>query len=121
MGTRIKIDVSEFDNVYDALNIRNAKKMYRVVDDQLEEGIEAMAEGSYNMAPVDTTALRGSILASVTKLSRHHYLYGSTMPYAQRQEYEHKTKKYYFRRSVLKEAPEIQQDIRSTVKRYFNG
>jgi hypothetical protein len=118
---RHTIEIKAFDEVFDALNIKNAQKMFRVVDDNLEEGIQAMAEGSYEMAPVDTTALRGSILASVTKLSRHHYMYGSTMPYAQRQEYEHETKRYYFRHSVLKEAPEIQSDIRSTVKRYFNG
>jgi hypothetical protein len=125
---RYMIDVKEFDKVFDTLSVRNAEKMYRVIDDNLEEGIQAMAEGSYDMAPVDTTALRGSILASVTKLSRHHYMYGSTMPYAQRQEYEHEgnktdptPKKFFFRRSVLKEAPEIQADIRSTVRRYLNG
>jgi hypothetical protein len=118
---RYMIDVKEFDKVFDTLSIKNAEKMYRVIDDNLAEGIQAMAEGSYDMAPVDTTALRGSILASVTKLSRHHYMYGSIMPYAQRQEYEHKTKKFYFRRSVLKEAPEIQADIRSTVRRHLNG
>lgn len=117
---KYKIDFHGVDDVLDTLGSNNARIVKRIVDDDLEEGIDRMAERSYEYAPVDTSALKHSILASVTKLSRHHYMYGSHLPYAQRQEYEHKTKKGFFRRSVLHESPEIHAKIASTVKRHFD-
>lgn len=118
---RYTVDVSGLKEVQNALGLANAKRMYRIVDDNLEEGVDRMAEQAYDNAPVDTGALRSSILASVTKSSRHHYMFGSQMPYAQRQEYEHKTKKAYFRRAIWHEAPEIHVDIASTVRRTLRG
>lgn len=117
----MKFDIDNFniDNVLDVLGPDRARRMKQVIDDQLEEGIQEMAEKSHDLAPVETTALKQSILASVTKLSRHHYMYGSHLPYAQRQEYEHKSKRFYFRRSVLSISPKIHGDLSSTVRRYF--
>ena len=118
---RYTIEFKGIDEVQRALGISNSKRMKRQIDDDLSEGIDRMAEQAYDNAPVETGALRSSILASRTKLSRHHYMFGSTMPYAQRQEYEHKSKMYYFKRAVLQEAPGIKEDIESTVKRTLNG
>lgn len=118
---RYKVDFKGIDDVQSALGVTSSKRMKRLIDDDLAEGIDRMAEQAYDNAPVETGALRSSILASVTKLSRHHYMFGSIMDYAQRQEYEHKTKGRYFERSWRKEAPEIQADIISTIKRTLNG
>lgn len=115
----LRIDKFDINDVLDVLGPTQARRMKQTVDNQLEEGIQEMAEKSHKLAPVETTALKQSILASVTKLSRHHYMYGSHLPYAQRQEYEHKTKRFYFRRSVLSISPKIHGDLVSTVRRYF--
>lgn len=118
---RYTVRFKGIDEVKRNLGRASAMRMKRNIDDDLEEGIEQMAETSHDMAPVDTGALKQSILASVRKISRHHYMYGSHLPYAQRQEYEHDTKKGYFRRSVYKEAPQIYSKIRTTIKRNLNG
>ncbi len=59
-----------------------------------------MANESAQKAPVDTGALRNSITASVKKHGDAEWSYGSNLPYARRQEYEHSTKKAFFRESV---------------------
>lgn len=116
-----KVTFKGIDEVRRHLGANSASKMKRQIDEDLSEGIRDMADNSAEKAPVDTGALRSSILASVRKLSRHHYMYGSTMPYAQRQNYEHQTKKYYFERAVNEEAPEIKDKIVITIKRHLNA
>ena len=94
--------VKGLDDVQRKLGRKNAGKMKGRIGRALEEGIEDMAEDSYEMAPKDTTALANSIKASIMQEAPLTWYYGSVMPYAQRQEYEHKSKKGYFRRSVNK-------------------
>lgn len=118
---RYSVKFRGLDEVKRNLGVSSSMKMKRNIDDDLDEGIHDMAETSSDMAPVETGALKASILASVRKVSRHKYMYGSHLPYAQRQEYEHDTKKGYFRRSVYKEAPQIYSKIRTTIKRNLNG
>lgn len=99
---RYKIDFDGIDDLKRKAGRRGADRIRRRVGLALEEGIRDMADDSYDMAPKDTTALAQSILASVQKEAPLTWYYGSVAPYAQRQEYEHKSKKGYFRRSVNK-------------------
>lgn len=98
---------------------RAANKLRSRVGLALEEGIRDMAEDSFEMAPKDTTALAHSIMASVQKEAPLTWYYGSNMPYAQRQEYEHKSKKAYFRRSVNKNKILLKDRIDYIVKSQF--
>jgi hypothetical protein len=116
---RYKVDFDGVDGLLNVLGSTPARRLKQSLDDVLEDGIKDMAETSYELAPIETGALKQSILGSVTKLSRHHYMYGSSLPYAQRQEYEHKTKKFYFRRSVLLHKDEINKTITGLVRSYF--
>jgi len=59
-----------------------------------------MANESASNAPVDTSDLKNSILASPRRIKAGTWEYGSELPYAQRQEYEHKSKKGFIRKSV---------------------
>ena len=59
-----------------------------------------MANESASMAPVKTSDLKNSILASPRRLKIGAWQYGSELPYARRQEYEHATKKGFIRRAV---------------------
>lgn len=109
------------DEVQDKLGKIAAKKLRKAIHVDINEGVSAMAERSYDYAPVETGALRSSILASVQKEGDMEYIYGSHLPYAQRQEYEHKTKKAYFRRSIREETPQLGSKIKSTIKRRLDG
>src|SRR5690554_5287243 len=72
-----------------------------------------MANDSAAMAPVDTGDLRANIVASPHRLEPAVWEYGGTLPYARRQEYEHKSKKGFIRKSVWKN----RNDYREALKR----
>lgn len=118
---RYKIDFKGVDDVKRQIGVGAARKMKRRVGLALEEGVRDMAENSYQRAPKDTTALANSILASVRKEAPLTWYYGSTMPYAQRQEYEHKTKKGYFRFAIREEAPILKARLAFIVRDQLGG
>ena len=99
---RYKVSVKGIDDIEKKLGRKSAGRMKGRYIDTMQEGVEDMAEDSFQMAPVETSALRNSIKASVTREAPLTWYYGSVMPYAQRQEYEHKSKRHYFYRSVTK-------------------
>lgn len=100
---------------------RGARELKRRVGLVIEEGTRDMAEQAYQYAPKDTTALAQSIIASVEREAPLTWYFGSTMPYAQRQEYEHKTKSAYFRRAIWKETPFVYDRLTTVVKDQFKG
>jgi hypothetical protein len=108
---RYRIDFDGVDLVKRKYGRSGARKLRKRVGLAIEEGVRGMAENSYQRSPKDTTALANSILASVQKEAPLTWYYGSTMPYAQRQEYEHKTKRGYFRFAIWEEAPIIKGRI----------
>lgn len=83
-----------------AFELPDPDDLIDALDRVAEEYTDYMAEQASDNAPVDTGALANSILASVEKEAPMTYLFGSHLPYAQRQEYEHRTKKAYFRRAI---------------------
>lgn len=111
----VKISVKGIDDV-----IRMAKKrtmLKDAIDTDIHVGVEKMAIEAFKNAPVETGALRSSILRSPMKIRDMNYVFGSYMPYAQRQEYEHKTKKLYLHRAVWSETPKLQRELKRTIKR----
>jgi hypothetical protein len=108
---RYRIDFDGVDLVKAKYGKRGARKLERRIGLAIKEGVGDMAEQAYQNSPKDTTALANSILASVQREAPLTWYFGSTMPYAQRQEYEHKTKKAYFRRAIWQEAPIIKGRI----------
>jgi hypothetical protein len=59
-----------------------------------------MANETAMAAPVDTGRLKNSFPPSVRKEGDVSWSYGSDVPYAKKQEYEHKTKKGFVRKTV---------------------
>lgn len=116
---RYKIDFKGINEVESKLGAVSARRVKQMIDVDLEEGIKRMANEAGNNAPVDTGYLRETIYSSPRKLRRHYYMFGSIAPYAQRQEYEHRTKRGYFRKAVWKEAPVIKERIARTIKKYM--
>ncbi len=96
---------------------KKSKELRRAIEGDIREGVDEMAEGSHKLAPVETGALKASILASVDKRGWAEYVYGSHLPYAQRQNYEHETRGYYFHRAIWAETPELYAKLKITVAR----
>lgn len=116
---RYRIDFKGVDGVKRKLGKNAANKLRKRVGHAIKEGTYDMAEEAYENAPKDTTALANSIIGSVQQEAPLTWYFGSPLPYAQRQEYEHKTKKAYFRRAIWQETPLIYDNISHMVKDHF--
>lgn len=128
MATKVDFDRSSIRAVKNRLGKQAARNLRRQIDEDIEQGITDMAETSYEYAPVDTGALRSSILASVQREGIMEYIYGSHLPYAQRQEYEHEgnrrgdgPRKGFFRRSIREHRADLRKKIQMTVKHRLSG
>lgn len=118
MGSmKIKISVSGISEVRKALGKRSAALLNQAIEVDIAKGTRDMSIQAYKNAPVETGALRTSILASPKRVGKKEWIFGSAMPYAQRQEYEHRTKKMYLHRAVWSETPRLKRDLVNTIKR----
>lgn len=79
---------------------KKSEQAFEASDKITEAYARKMANDSAGMAPVDKGALQASIASSPKKLGPALWQYGSDLPYARRQEYEHKSKKGFIRKSV---------------------
>lgn len=77
-----------------------------------------MANESAEMAPVDSGDLRASIIASPRRLQPGTWEYGSELPYARRQEYEHASKKGFIRKSVWNNRNPYRDALRREFERW---
>lgn len=101
--------------------IRKAKK----AREMLIEGIEAETEKaalrtaneSASNAPRLTGRLANSITASPRRVRAMVWSVGSDLPYARRQEYEHKSRKGFFRKALLKERTKFREAIERVLKK----
>lgn len=71
-----------------------------------------MANESAEMAPVDTGKLKNSIAASPERVAKGQWQYGSDVEYARRQEYEHRTRKGFIRKSVWNNRDKYRETLR---------
>jgi hypothetical protein len=91
------------------VNVSGLNDVLRMLDDgpvktDLDRITEAytrkMANETAQAAPVDTGKLKNSFPPSVRKEGDVSWSYGSDVPYAKKQEYEHRTKKGFVRKTV---------------------
>jgi hypothetical protein len=91
------------------VNVSGLNDVLRMLDDgpvktDLDRITEAYARKMANetamAAPVDTGKLKNSFPPSVRKEADVSWSYGSDVPYAKKQEYEHRTKKGFVRKTV---------------------
>lgn len=116
---KFKIDVSGIYEVKKKLGEQSAALLHAAIETDMAKGARDMTNQAYKNAPVETGALRTSILGSIQRVGDMEYIFGSYMPYAQRQEYEHRTKKQYLHRAVWSETPRLKKEIRNSIKRRF--
>lgn len=118
---RVKVNVRGINEVRNKLGARAADDLVDALD--LDIGVETRKianEGADN-APIETGALKASIRFSTRRDAAMKYHFGSYLPYALRQEYEHKTKNAYLRRAWWAGTPRVEAAIRLTIRRRLGG
>jgi hypothetical protein len=116
-GIKIHVRAKGFKDVINAAGIAAASRLQDAIEIDIADGVRKMTLVAFANAPVDTTALRVSILGSIRREGAAEYIFGSPLPYAQRQEYEHKTKKMYLHRAVWSEQHKIARELRKSIRR----
>lgn len=116
-----KTSIRGADKLQRGLGRRAANRLHRRIDDDIKDGVERMMEGAHDNAPIESGALKQSILSSLRKDGDMEYVFGTTLPYGRRQEYEHKSKKFFFRRAIIKESPHLRSKVGLTVRRVTGG
>lgn len=90
-------------------------ELLRALDNDVERAALKVVNEAKHDAPYETGALKNSI--DVLKDAPLSKIIGSPLPYAQRQEYEHRTRKGYFRKNLQKEREPFRKAIESTLRR----
>jgi|SRR5690625_278335 len=87
------------------------------VDKVAESYTRKMANSSGDMAPVKSGDLEEDIIASPRRLKLGVWEFGSTLAYAKRQEYEHRSKKGFIRKSVWNHRESLRKRIREELSK----
>lgn len=111
---KFNVKVQGVEKIMQGFSQKALAAQYRA-DKVTETYTRKMANESGEMAPVDSGDLRASIIASPERLKNALWQYGSDLPYAQTQEYEHATKKGFIRKSVWNNREPYREALRREV------
>jgi hypothetical protein len=115
--SRVKTNVTGLEEVLRKIGAEGAAKLINEVDEVVERVTLEMINEAKDEAPIDTGRLKNSIhlYGRQKKLSR---VFGSDLEYATRQEYEHSTKKGFFRKAIWNNRTQLRDDVREVIKRH---
>lgn len=91
------------------------------IDRITETYTRKMANTTAERAPVKSGKLRDSFPPSVRKEGPGIWSYGSHLPYATRQEYEHRTKKGFVRKTVWENRTPYREAIKERIDKIGGG
>ena len=114
---RMNVSVKGLDKVMRDFSVAGVKAQGNA-DKVTETYTRKMANDSADMAPVKSGDLRANLAASPHRLKPAVWEYGGTLPYTRRQEYEHKTKKGFIRKSVWKNRNDYREALRREVSKF---
>ena len=114
---RMNVSVKGLDEVMRDFSLAGIKAQGNA-DKVTETYTRKMANDSADMAPVKSGDLRANLAASPHRLKPAVWQFGGTLPYARRQEYEHKTKKGFIRKSVWKNRNDYREALRREVSKF---
>ncbi|WP_026593000.1 hypothetical protein [Bacillus sp. UNC437CL72CviS29] len=117
---KISTRVTGMENV---MRINNPNRYKTQVANTVEKHARLQANTASNRAPVDSGLLAGSIPPSVKPFNgdKTGWLYGSDVEYAAVQEYTHKTKKGFMRKTAFEGEQPLVSDLEKTVARTARG
>lgn len=91
------------------------------IDEAVEVRALKMVNDTKVSAPRKTGKLKNSIQIITQETKPMSRTYGTNVEYARKQEYEHKTKRGYFRNNITKHKPLLQADVQKAIKKTFKG
>jgi Bacteriophage HK97-gp10, putative tail-component len=112
---KFTVKATSVEEVLRKLGAKGAQEFAKEIDKIVERHAFNIVNNARENAPRDTGKLAGSI--DIYDKGPMWRLLGSDVPYAQRQEYEHKTKKGYFRKALWNEREPFRKDIQDAIKR----
>lgn len=110
---RITFDASDVLRKFGA---QGARELRDDIDREIERSVRTMSNNAAQNAPVKTGKLRASIPASVEKNGEMDWEFGSPVPYATRQEFEHQTKRAFLRNAVWSETPVLKAKLGGVIR-----
>jgi Bacteriophage HK97-gp10, putative tail-component len=115
---KFTVKATGVDEVLRKLGAEGARELTKELDRIVEKHALKVVNEARNNAPIDTGALKNSI--DIYEKGELYRVVGSDRPYARRQEYEHKTKKGYFRKALWNEREPFRKDIKDAIERLDN-
>jgi hypothetical protein len=98
------------------LGKKAAVRLKQELDESTELYARKIASEAAETAPVDTGLLANSIASSPRQERVMSWLIGSPLPYAVVQEYEHKSQKAFFRKSIWGNRTAFRDDIKQRIR-----
>ncbi|GGP13564.1 HK97 gp10 family phage protein [Oceanobacillus neutriphilus] len=111
-----KVTVEGLDKVMNDFSDKGRRAQDRA-DKVTETYTRKMANEASGNAPVKTGDLRADIAASPKRLGKASWQYGSTLDYAEIQEFTHRSKKGFIRKSIWDNESDYQRSIKREIKR----
>ena len=112
----INIKVDGIDEVMKEFGKWTGQAYAKDIDKVSETYARKMAKESAGKAPIDTGSLKGSIASSPAPGGTlGEWTYGSDLPYARRQEYEHASAKGFIREVVWNNRDKYREAVRKAV------
>ncbi|MDA2116702.1 hypothetical protein PDN31_15235 [Bacillus cereus] len=117
---KVSARIKGMDNVY---RMKNPDRYKTPVANTVEKHTRLQANKASNRAPVEFGTLSGSIPPSVKPLNgdKTGWLYGSDVEYAAVQEYTHKTKKGFMRKTMFEGEQPLVTDLEKAIQRTARG
>lgn len=112
-----RIRVTGLDEVLESLGERGGKRLAEEIDGIVEQVVFEMINDARTMTPRDTGKLANSIDMVDQDTKPMERTFGSDVPYATRQEYEHATQKGFMRKAVWNNRTYLRDEINDAIKR----
>lgn len=118
---RLSVSVKGIDELVKRLDASARSKVASETAKVTETYTRKMANESAENAPVKSSLLRNSIVASPRKSDAEGvWEWGSNVAYARRQEYEHKSRKGFIRKAVWNNREPYRKAIRKSITEELN-
>lgn len=113
MAKEFNVRVEGVADVLKMFDSVSADEAIRDIEKITETNARKMARDAADMAPIKTGRLKNSLAASPRKAEDEEltWIWGSDVPYATRQEYEHKSKKGFVRKAIYGNVKEYRDAI----------
>jgi hypothetical protein len=112
-----RIRITGVDEVLRSLGQVGAQRLAEEIDGIVERNVLTMVNDARTGAPRDTGKLANSIDIVDQETKPMERTFGSDLPYAARQEYEHASKKGFMRKAIWNNRTPLRDEIKDAIER----